>query len=266
MQLQKYNDATDIISIGKAFAESGMFPDVKSAAQAIVKIQAGREIGLPPVASMNGIHIIQGKLTIGAGLMASTVKGSDKYDYRIVELSDKNCSIDFFEKDAVIGNSAFNIEDAKKAGTKNIDKFPKNMLFARAISNGVRWFCPDIFAGPVYTPEEFDIHPVGNSNGVKADVKTEDTTAEVMEKPAADNLDSIKETVARMTSPAAPRKAFDSFTRPTFEMAAEEMSNAKDMADIKRVWLKYKTFQGDTEFVTIAKEMKSKFQTASAQA
>jgi hypothetical protein len=67
----------------KAFAESGMFTDVKSAAQAIVKIQAGQEIGIPPFASMTGIHIIQGKPTIGAGLIASRVKGSGKYDYRV---------------------------------------------------------------------------------------------------------------------------------------------------------------------------------------
>ncbi|RDT44717.1 hypothetical protein DXF87_27490, partial [Enterobacter roggenkampii] len=35
-----------------------------------------------------------------------------------------------------------------------MDKFPKNMLFARAMSNGVKWFTPDVFSGPVYTPEE----------------------------------------------------------------------------------------------------------------
>jgi hypothetical protein len=28
------------------------------------------------------------------------------------------------------------------------------MLFARAISNGVKWYCPDVFCGPVYVPEE----------------------------------------------------------------------------------------------------------------
>ena len=43
---------TEIMSIGKAFAESGMFLDTKSAAQAIVKIQAGQEIGIPPFAAM----------------------------------------------------------------------------------------------------------------------------------------------------------------------------------------------------------------------
>lgn len=158
MQLQKIT-ATEAMSIGKAFAESGMFPDIKSAAQAIVKIQAGQEIGIPPFAAMSGIHIIQGKPTIGAGVMASCVKGSGKYDYRVMESSETICSIDFFQGKEKIGNSTFTIADAKKAGTKNLDKFPKNMLFARAMSNGVKWFTPDVFAGPVYTPEEFDVQP-----------------------------------------------------------------------------------------------------------
>ena len=151
---------TEIMSIGKAFAESGMFTDVKTAAQAIVKIQAGAEIGLPPFASMTGIHIISGKPTLGAGLIASSIKGSGKYDYRVKEQSEKICSVEFFEVSGKnresIGTSTFTIEDAKKAGTKNLDKFPKNMLFARAISNGVKWFCPDVFAGPVYVPEEME--------------------------------------------------------------------------------------------------------------
>ena len=144
----------DIMIMAKTFAESGMFTDAKAMGQAFVKIQAGQEIGIPPFAAMAGIHIIQGKPTIGAGLIASTVKGSGKYDYKVVEMTEKNCSIDFYQGKENIGNSSFSIEDAKKALTKNIDKFPKNMLFARAISNGVKWYCPDVFSGPVYVPEE----------------------------------------------------------------------------------------------------------------
>jgi hypothetical protein len=144
----------DIMVMAKTFAESGMFTDAKAMGQAFVKIQAGQEIGIPPFAAMSGIHIIQGKPTLGAGLIASAVKGSGKYDYKVLKLDDKNCSIDFLQGGEVIGNSSFSIEDAKKAQTKNIDKFPKNMLFARAISNGVKWFCPDVFAGPVYVSEE----------------------------------------------------------------------------------------------------------------
>ena len=155
MDLQKHT-ATDLLNISKAFAESGMFTDIKSAAQAMVKISAGQEIGIPPFASMSGIHIIQGKPTIGAGLIASSIKGSGKYDFRVVEHSEKICSIEFFQGKESLGISTFTIEDAKKAGTKNIDKFPKNMLFARAISNGVKFYTPDVFSGPVYTPEEME--------------------------------------------------------------------------------------------------------------
>lgn len=156
---------TEIMTIAKSFADSGMFPDCKSMAQAAVKIQAGREFGIQPFAAMSGIHIIQGKPTIGAGLMAARVKGFGKYDYKVIEHNDKVCSIEYFQGKESIGVSTFTIEDARKAGTKNLDKFPKNMLFARAMSNGVKWFTPDIYEMPVYVPEEMaqvteDVQPV----------------------------------------------------------------------------------------------------------
>jgi len=143
-----------ILPMAKLFAESGMFTDAKQAAQAFVKIQAGQEIGLAPFASMTGINIILGKPTFGAGVIASCVKGSSKYDFKVKSLTDKECSIDFFEGKEFIGNSTFTIEDAKKQATKNLDKFPKNMLYARAMSNGQKWFCPDVFQMSVYVPEE----------------------------------------------------------------------------------------------------------------
>jgi len=116
---------TEIMTIAKSFADSGMFPDCKSMAQAAVKIQAGREFGIQPFAAMSGIHIIQGKPTIGAGLMAARVKGFGKYDYKVIEHNDKVCSIEYFEKLPgnglrSIGVSTFTIEDARKAGTKKI--------------------------------------------------------------------------------------------------------------------------------------------------
>jgi hypothetical protein len=156
LSVQRTLPFAEIMTMAQTFAESGMFTDAKAMGQAFVKIQAGQEIGIPPFAAMSGIHIIQGKPTIGAGLIASTVKGSGKYDYKVLEMTEKVCRIEFFQGSTSIGLSEFTIEDAKKALTKNIDKFPKNMLFARAISNGVKWYCPDVFAGPVYTPEEMD--------------------------------------------------------------------------------------------------------------
>lgn len=170
---QIVKSAADALTIGETFHKSGMFSDIKSAQQAVVKIMAGAEMGISPFAAMSGIHIIQGKPTIGAGLMAARVKGFGKYDYKVIEHSEKICSIEYFEKSASglksLGVSTFTIDDAKKAGTKNLDRFPKNMLFARAMSNGVKWYTPDIYESPVYVPEEMES-------------VTEETTAEVVEQ------------------------------------------------------------------------------------
>jgi len=161
---------SDVESVAKAMVASGFFNDATKVSQAIVKIMAGAEIGIGPFGSMNGIHIIQGKPAFGANVMASKVKSSGgRYNYRVTEMSDTVCTIEFMEHFngswTAIGTSSFSIADAKKAGTKNLDKFPRNMLFARAMSNGVRWFCPDVMNGStVYTPEELgaDVDEDGN--------------------------------------------------------------------------------------------------------
>ena len=46
---------SEIEKMGETFYKSGMFSDMKNAMQAMVKIQAGNELGLPPFASMAGI-------------------------------------------------------------------------------------------------------------------------------------------------------------------------------------------------------------------
>ena len=188
---------SELMNLAKAFAESGMFADTKSAAQAIVKIQAGQEIGIPPFAAMTGIHIIQGKPTIGAGLIASRLKGSGKYDYRVVEASEKVCSIDFFQGNTKIGNSTFTIEDARKALTKNIDKFPKNMLFARAISNGVKWYCPDIFSGPVYVPEEMQVVTTEEATHIEVDTTIDEIINDIQVCVSLNELQAIWKAVPK---------------------------------------------------------------------
>lgn len=159
----------DVERAAVSMAKSGFFSDAKQASQAVVKILAAREIGLGPFAGMTGVNIIQGKPAFGANIMAACVKKSGRYNYRVTEMSDKACTIEFMErldgKWTTSGESKFTIEDARKAGTKNLDKFPRNMLFARAMSNGVRWYCPDVMNGSVvYTPEELgaDVDEDGN--------------------------------------------------------------------------------------------------------
>lgn len=162
MEIQKYNGSVnslpEMLKMADMFAASGMFADAREKGQAFVKIQAGAELGILPFQAMAGIHIIKGKPAIGSGLIAAKVKASGKYNYKVLEQTDKVCRIEFYEKVngkfEPIGISEMTIEQARKQGSQNLDRLPLNMLFARAISNGVRWHCPDVFMGSVYTPDE----------------------------------------------------------------------------------------------------------------
>ncbi len=156
---------------GRAMAASGWFADSKEVAQATVKIMAGHEMGFGPFASMDGFNIIQGRPAISAHLMAAAVKRSGRYNYRVTEMTDKVCRITFLERGTPIGESVFTVDDARKAGTKNMDRYARNMLFARAVSNGVRWYCPDVLGGcPAYTPEELGATVDGDGNVISLPV------------------------------------------------------------------------------------------------
>lgn len=174
----------DLARVAKMLSESSYFTDAKSAAQAGVKVLAGLELGIPAFTAMSGIHIVSGKPTLGANLMAARVKGSGKYDYRVRKLDDEGCVIAFFEGGEEIGVSAFTKQDAVKAGTQNMQKFGRNMMFARAMSNGVRWFTPDIFLTPVYTPEEMGVPVNGEGEIIQARIIEPEKPSELPQQPA----------------------------------------------------------------------------------
>lgn len=194
-----------MMEVSRMLADSGYFQDAKDAAQAFVKVLAGKEIGFPSFASMTGIHIIKGKPTLGANLMAAAVKRSPKYDYQVNKLDDKICELCFFENGKEIGNSKFDLDDAKRAGTQNISKYPKNMLFARAISNGIKFFCPDLFLGaPVYTPEELGAEVDGGGEIITVEAKTVEAPQET--KPRKLNPKQQSQLHARMGAIGLPSK------------------------------------------------------------
>jgi hypothetical protein len=156
----------DILTLGRVLAESGYFRDVRQAAQAVVKVLAGMELGIGPIRAMTDLYVIEGKVGVGAGVIASRIKASGKYDYRVVRLDDTECEILFAQilpggKRETLGTSRFTMDDARKAGLlsrpgSSWQRFPRNMLFARALSNGARWFTPDVFGGAIYTREELE--------------------------------------------------------------------------------------------------------------
>lgn len=155
----------ELKELASVFMESGAFPDVKSLAQAQVKILAGQELGFAPIVSMTNIHFFQGKVSIGSTLLASLIKDSGKYAYKVLQHSDLACEIAFYQ---VVGGETkqlgtpvfYTIDDATKAGLLSKDtwkKYPKDMLFAACMRQGARRYCADILRGVTHeTDVEID--------------------------------------------------------------------------------------------------------------
>lgn len=197
----------ETMQLGDVLAKSGFFQDSADAAKAIVKILAGRELGFGPVASMTGINVIKGKVSLSANLIAAAIKRSGRYNYRVSKLDDTTCTIKFFEGKDEIGESTFTMNDAKAAGlaTDNWRKFPRNMLFARAISNGAKWYCPDLSGGPLYTPDELGA-TIDGDTGEVIELPTEKPAAKPAPAPAAPQPTS-RVTIDAVVTPPQPTPA-----------------------------------------------------------
>lgn len=166
--VQRFNwtglDPKQMKGVAQAMAMSGMFPDIaRDSAKAFVKIMAGQEMGIPPFQAMSDISIISGKAAAGGNIYASKVKAHPRYDYHVNRWDRKGCDLEFSElktdgKWKTLGVSSFTEEDAADAqllGKDSWKKYPRNMYFNRAMTAGVRTYCPDALNGiNAYTPEE----------------------------------------------------------------------------------------------------------------
>ena len=159
---KKENNSLSILEdkqIANAFFESGIFKNVKSAAQALVKIIAGREQGLAPIQAMSSVFIFDDKICYLTKVFLAKIKKTKGYDYRVKESNDKTCTIEFYRDSKLIGTTTYTYQDAIKAGLVNKDnwkKYPQLMLYYRASSNGIKMFMPEIIDG-INLYEDFDI-------------------------------------------------------------------------------------------------------------
>ncbi len=114
-------------------------------------IQKARSIGLNPLDALNGgMYFVQGKVELAAGTMNQMIR---KFNHSITKdkRSDETICI-LHGKRADNGDTwmeSFSIEDAKKAGIYRNQwiKYPKDMLFARALSRLARQLFPDVIKG-----------------------------------------------------------------------------------------------------------------------
>jgi DNA polymerase-1 len=127
-------------------------------------ILAGRELGLPAMASLRAMDIIDGKPCFKADLIRALVLRSDKIEYfRCTERTDERATFIAKRNGDPEIKLTFTIEDARRAWSKGDEawtksgygKNPADMLVARAGAKLARLVAPDIAHG-LYVREELE--------------------------------------------------------------------------------------------------------------
>ncbi len=208
-------DITEGYQLAKLLIASGLMPrGIQRPEAAFAIIAAGRELGLTAMQSLRSIHIIEGKPTLSADLVAALVKSRPdicKY-FRLVESTDRVARYETLRAGEPAPTAmAFTIEDAQRAGVVGKDnwkKYPAAMLRARCITALARAVYPDLAMG-VYDPDEVAPEPVYAG---QAQVVT--TTAEATAAPdgalfqsLCDKLDQAETTATINAVASAAGKA-----------------------------------------------------------
>ena len=179
-----------------AMVQSGYFKDITSLSQAITKAMIGHEMGMGLVQSMNSLYVIDGKVHMDSHAIRNTAVMAG-YTIKTLELDETKCVLEWSYTDPqskkveVLGTSEFTWEDATKAKLTekyNWKQFPKDMLFARAITRGARMYANRAFANqPVYEREEIqdngqyiDIGPLDERVDKIRNAKTTDDLFNIM--------------------------------------------------------------------------------------
>lgn len=149
------------MEMGRAMSASGFFEDAQEEAQAAVKMIMGLDLGISPTAAMTAIHIVEGKPMVGYQIIAAKIKQHPTYEYRVTEHDDEKCLVEFFNEDVKLGEVGWDMERAKRANLvkekSGWKKSPRNMLFARCLSDGVKFYMADLLTGAaVYVEGEIE--------------------------------------------------------------------------------------------------------------
>lgn len=114
-------------------------------------VQKAKALKLNPMDALNGgMYCVQGKVEMASNMMIQLVRQAGHSVTKDRRSDDTACILHGKRKDnGDTWTESFSITDAKRAGIyKNTwEKFPRNMLFARALSNLARQLFPDVLGG-----------------------------------------------------------------------------------------------------------------------
>lgn len=149
--------------LSKELVATGFLPKaINTPAKAVAVYLKGRELGLPFMQSMGSIHVIEGKPSVSAELMAALcfarVKG---FGMKIIQADNQACVIEYRRAGSEPFRYSYSMDDAKRAGLTGRgpwNSHPAPMLAARNKGQALRLYCPDATMG-IYAVEELTDDP-----------------------------------------------------------------------------------------------------------
>jgi hypothetical protein len=143
-----------IQTMANAVVKSQLF-GMKTVEQATALMLIAQAEGYHPALAARDYHIIQGRPTLKAEtMMARFQQQGGKVEWKT--LTDKEVTATFSHPSGGSATITWTFEQAKQAGLTGKDNwknYPRAMLRARVVSEGIRTVFPGVVLG-VYTPEE----------------------------------------------------------------------------------------------------------------
>lgn len=157
---------SDVERMAQAIARSGLF-GMKSPDQAMALMLVAQAEGMHPAIAARDFHVIQGRPALKADAMLARFQAAGG-KVRWIAYTDARVAATFSHPAGGEVEVEWTFEQAKRVGLTGKDvwrQYPRAMLRARVVSEGIRTVFPGVAVG-VYTPEE--IGDMGPGNGPSA--------------------------------------------------------------------------------------------------
>lgn len=182
----------DIEKMGTAVAKSGLF-GIKTQEQAVALMLIAQAEGLHPAIAARDYHVIQGRPALKAdAMLARFQQAGGKVEWKTY--TDAEVTGIFSHPAGGSVTLTWTLEQAKRIGLASKDNwknYPRAMLRARVISEGIRTVYPGCVVG-VYTPEEVEDFKqperVVGSGSATVDLTPDNDPVEAVEPVSEDSL------------------------------------------------------------------------------
>lgn len=192
--------------------------------------------GLDLLTAIQGVTFISGKPVIDATLQRALAKRAG-YRVKPTQVSAESATVQVWEGDDLLGEATYTMADAKLANLAQKDNWrqnPQAMLVARATTQAMRWYAPDVMVG-VFTDDEVDssasdaVAVLDPQPQVEPEpVEGEVTEAELVEEPEAevagladDGTPADDDTVAAVRDALAEAKSTGTYQDVVEQLRAE---------------------------------------------